>query len=148
MAISLAKQFPTDIENLHMQYRQSDNIDGTRNIAFLYKIGPGIAGQSFGVWVRYSLIDLIFLMESAVNVLDLQDFRKRYSLLQLQSEIARRNLVNRVHGLIGEYSVGFHSELVQIRSIDYVNAQGSSAPVFLMTVICENNWKDCEDRWR
>ncbi|KAJ3512522.1 hypothetical protein NLJ89_g3471 [Agrocybe chaxingu] len=49
VATKLAKRFLYDVENLHMGYDSEIRIDGTRNITFLYRLGPGLATESFGI---------------------------------------------------------------------------------------------------
>lgn len=49
VASDLERRFPTDIENLHMGFIEDTRIDGTREVAFLYKLTEGIAAGSFGV---------------------------------------------------------------------------------------------------
>lgn len=42
-ASGIERQYPQDVENIHMGYYTSDTgIDGTRDITFLYKVEPGI----------------------------------------------------------------------------------------------------------
>jgi DNA mismatch repair protein MSH3 len=49
VAIDLEKQFPADLQNLHMGYTEDLRIDGTRDITFLYRLTRGIAKESFGI---------------------------------------------------------------------------------------------------
>jgi DNA mismatch repair protein MSH3 len=43
VASDLESRFPLDIQNLHMGYEAVSRIDGTREIAFLYRLTSGMA---------------------------------------------------------------------------------------------------------
>jgi DNA mismatch repair protein MSH3 len=45
----LARQFPDDIQNLHMAFTEDMRISGIREITFLYRLTKGLAGESFGI---------------------------------------------------------------------------------------------------
>jgi DNA mismatch repair protein MSH3 len=49
VASELERTFPAEVENIHMGYREETQIDGTRNITFLYRLTAGLAPASFGV---------------------------------------------------------------------------------------------------
>ncbi|KAJ3880958.1 DNA mismatch repair protein MSH3 [Lentinula edodes] len=49
VAAEIQKQCPGDVENLHMGYTTEERIDGTRDVVFMYRVGKGIAQDSFGV---------------------------------------------------------------------------------------------------
>jgi len=49
VAQDLQRRCPQQVENLHMGYREDILRDGLRDVAFLYKITPGITTESFGV---------------------------------------------------------------------------------------------------
>ncbi|KAG7092381.1 hypothetical protein E1B28_008738 [Marasmius oreades] len=49
LALELSKKFPRLVENLHMGYTTQPNVDGSRNITFLYVLSTGIATESFGI---------------------------------------------------------------------------------------------------
>lgn len=49
VANDLQKQFPKDLENVHMGFTEDARVDGTREITFLYKLSKGMASGSFGV---------------------------------------------------------------------------------------------------
>ncbi|TCD65621.1 Mismatch repair protein msh3 [Steccherinum ochraceum] len=49
VATDLEKKFPADIQNLHMGFVEDTRLDGTREVAFLYKLEEGIAVESFGI---------------------------------------------------------------------------------------------------
>ncbi|KAI0247060.1 DNA mismatch repair protein MSH3 [Lactifluus subvellereus] len=45
----LARQFPQDIDNLHMGFTEDTRINGMREITFLYRLTKGLATESFGI---------------------------------------------------------------------------------------------------
>ena len=49
VATDLERQFPDDVQNLHMGFIEDTRIDGTREVAFLYQLTAGIAAESFGI---------------------------------------------------------------------------------------------------
>ena len=49
VAEEIEKQFPNDVQNLHMGYAEETRINGTREITFLYQLTSGMAKESFGV---------------------------------------------------------------------------------------------------
>ena len=49
VAADLAKTYPDDLENLHMQYRADTRIDGSREITFLYQLTSGLAPGKEGI---------------------------------------------------------------------------------------------------
>jgi DNA mismatch repair protein MSH3 len=49
IATDLEREFPLDLQNLHMGYTSQNRIDGTREIAFLYQLTSGAATESFGI---------------------------------------------------------------------------------------------------
>jgi DNA mismatch repair protein MSH3 len=49
VATELEKKFPSDVQNLHVGYTAETRIDGKREIAFLYRLAPGAAAESFGI---------------------------------------------------------------------------------------------------
>lgn len=49
VATDLERRFPDDVQNLHMGFMEDTRIDGTREVAFLYKLTGGIAEESFGI---------------------------------------------------------------------------------------------------
>ncbi|GFZ42602.1 MutS protein homolog 3 [Saitozyma sp. JCM 24511] len=50
VAEELAKERPTQISNWHMSFSEMKLPDGSAEITFLYKLTPGLAEASFGVW--------------------------------------------------------------------------------------------------
>ncbi|KAI0031692.1 muts domain V-domain-containing protein [Vararia minispora EC-137] len=49
VAMELAHRFPKDVQNTHMSFAEDIRFDGTREIAFLYRLSDGLARDSFGV---------------------------------------------------------------------------------------------------
>lgn len=49
VAKDLERQFPQDVQNVHMGFTEDTRIDGTREITFLYRLTRGLASKSFGV---------------------------------------------------------------------------------------------------
>ncbi|KAI0003416.1 DNA mismatch repair protein MSH3 [Russula compacta] len=49
VAADLARQFPVDVENLHMGFTEDVRINGMREITFLYRLTRGLATESFGI---------------------------------------------------------------------------------------------------
>ncbi|KAF5391272.1 hypothetical protein D9757_001964 [Collybiopsis confluens] len=49
VAAEIEKQFPGDVQNMHMGYTAEGRVDGTRDITFLYHLTQGITSDSFGV---------------------------------------------------------------------------------------------------
>ena len=49
VAQDLKSRWPLHVENLHMGYKEDTQPDGSRDVAFLYKLTPGITTESFGV---------------------------------------------------------------------------------------------------
>jgi len=49
VASELERSCPADVQNLHMGYREEAQINGTRDITFLYRLTAGLAPDSFGV---------------------------------------------------------------------------------------------------
>ncbi|KAF8831364.1 hypothetical protein HHX47_DHR1000478 [Lentinula edodes] len=49
VAAEIQRQCPGDVENLHMGYTTEERIDRTRDVVFMYRVGKGIAQDSFGV---------------------------------------------------------------------------------------------------
>ncbi|KAJ3864053.1 DNA mismatch repair protein MSH3 [Lentinula novae-zelandiae] len=49
VAAEIQRQCPGEVENLHMGYTTEERIDGTRDVVFMYRVGKGIAQDSFGV---------------------------------------------------------------------------------------------------
>ena len=49
VATELARRFPQDVKNTHMGFAEDLRIDGTREIAFLYRLTDGLAQDSFGI---------------------------------------------------------------------------------------------------
>ena len=49
IALELEKQFPEEVENVHMGFMEQERMDGTRQVTFLYKLARGITANSFGV---------------------------------------------------------------------------------------------------
>lgn len=49
VASQLERQFPDDIENIHMSYQTETRKDGTKDITFMYHLTPGITNESFGI---------------------------------------------------------------------------------------------------
>jgi len=45
----LARQFPVDIQNIHMGFTEDMRINGVREITFLYRLIKGLATESFGI---------------------------------------------------------------------------------------------------
>ena len=45
----LARQFPDDVQNLHMGFTEEMRISGIREITFLYRLTKGLARESFGI---------------------------------------------------------------------------------------------------
>jgi len=45
----LARQFPADVQNLHMGFTEDTRINGMREITFLYRLTKGLATESFGI---------------------------------------------------------------------------------------------------
>ena len=45
----LARQFPTDVQNLHMGFTEDTRINGIREITFLYRLIEGLATESCGI---------------------------------------------------------------------------------------------------
>ncbi|KAH9063827.1 DNA mismatch repair protein MSH3 [Lactarius deliciosus] len=45
----LARQFPNDVQNLHMGFTEDMRISGIREITFLYRLTKGLASESFGI---------------------------------------------------------------------------------------------------
>ncbi|KAH9001542.1 DNA mismatch repair protein MSH3 [Lactarius akahatsu] len=45
----LARQFPNDVQNLHMGFTEDMRINGIREITFLYRLTKGLASESFGI---------------------------------------------------------------------------------------------------
>jgi DNA mismatch repair protein MSH3 len=45
----LVRQFPENIENLHMGFTEDVRINGVREITFLYRLTKGLATESFGI---------------------------------------------------------------------------------------------------
>ncbi len=43
LATKLGKKFPSNVQNLHMNYDAEEGIDGLHRITFLYKLVPGLA---------------------------------------------------------------------------------------------------------
>jgi DNA mismatch repair protein MSH3 len=49
VATEVEKKFPNDVQNLHMGFTEIQQINGTREITFLYQLTSGVASGSFGV---------------------------------------------------------------------------------------------------
>ncbi|THH32975.1 hypothetical protein EUX98_g1202 [Antrodiella citrinella] len=49
VATDLERRFPADIQNMHMGFIEDTRINGTREVAFLYKLSEGLAAESFGI---------------------------------------------------------------------------------------------------
>lgn len=49
VATELEKRFPHQVRNLHMGYTEDVRIDGSRDIAFMFRLMRGVATESFGV---------------------------------------------------------------------------------------------------
>ncbi|VDC07803.1 unnamed protein product [Peniophora sp. CBMAI 1063] len=49
VATSLASQYPLEVRNAHMGFREERRGDGSRDVAFLYRVEEGLAGESFGI---------------------------------------------------------------------------------------------------
>ncbi|KAH8108175.1 muts domain V-domain-containing protein [Cristinia sonorae] len=49
VATDLEREFPDAIQNLHMGFIEDTRIDGTREVAFMYKLAEGVAEESFGI---------------------------------------------------------------------------------------------------
>lgn len=47
VASSIEREFPKDIENIHMGYTSDDRLGGVRDITFLYKVKPGLTTGTF-----------------------------------------------------------------------------------------------------
>jgi DNA mismatch repair protein MSH3 len=45
----LARQFPADVQNLHMGFTEDTRINGMREVTFLYRLTKGLATESFGI---------------------------------------------------------------------------------------------------
>ena len=45
----IVRQFPKDVENLHMGFAEDARINGMREITFLYRLTKGLATESFGI---------------------------------------------------------------------------------------------------
>ena len=43
------RQFPLQIENMHMKFIQAEEMDRRLSVHFLYALAPGVASGSFGV---------------------------------------------------------------------------------------------------
>lgn len=49
VASSAEHKYPTDVTNLHMGFMENTDIQGIRNITFLYKLTKGISSGSYGI---------------------------------------------------------------------------------------------------
>ncbi|KAJ9105305.1 hypothetical protein QFC21_001673 [Naganishia friedmannii] len=47
----IVSKYPTTCENFYMDFAEVEMKDGSKEIVFLYRLVPGLATRSFGVWV-------------------------------------------------------------------------------------------------
>jgi hypothetical protein len=55
VASSLERQFPHDVENLHMDYGTRTRIDGTREVTFLYRLVKGMVSGKVIDFLKFGL---------------------------------------------------------------------------------------------
>jgi DNA mismatch repair protein MSH3 len=49
LATNIEREYPNEVENVHMGFETISHIDGTRDVVFKYRLTPGTASESFGI---------------------------------------------------------------------------------------------------
>ncbi|KAI0059076.1 DNA mismatch repair protein MSH3 [Artomyces pyxidatus] len=120
VATDLARQFPRDVENLHMGFTEDTRITGVREITFLYRLTAGVATESFGI----ECARLAGIPEDVLETAGAQAERMR-RLVELRH---RRNKARKAVGLIGQCMRGSTDALEELRAVvGSLSAKGDTA---------------------